>query len=258
VGDRKHVVVLNSTEAMRQGLHVPWMRFAAHGKSWREIGLDAFAIIARREYWFLNSPFCGAPSAAREDGGQLDPALLAQPLGPLDEDYEMGNMVSTRSCGPWMRLVSARDAALRLDWKTAANSLVAAGRKSVKCPCLRFPPKFLPGRIPRAKPEAETGKNRRGSGSRHRVAIGRARDRSELVSGETFTVRVDSHHRGEIAGIQEARAGASRDWNFTKEEPEPVEECASRFLPDRTPAPPNSAIAILPEPPQSLRSARKR
>src|SRR5207302_1655773 len=72
---------------------------------------------------FLGSPFLRRPVALkREDGGELNPAILAQPLGPLDEDYEEANM----GVDPLMRavdsaLVEARDAALRLDWKAATS-----------------------------------------------------------------------------------------------------------------------------------------
>src|SRR5260370_2901274 len=85
---------------------------------------------------FLESSFLRrAVALQREDGGQLEPALLAQPLGPLDEDYEIGNM----GVDPLMRtvdafVVAARDAALRLDWKAAASSPVAARRKNNEWP----------------------------------------------------------------------------------------------------------------------------
>src|SRR4029077_13367673 len=89
-----------------------------YGKSWREIGLDAFANHRTQGITgFLSSPFLRRPIALkREDGAELDPAFLAQRLGALDEDYEVGNM----GVDPLMRavdgaLVAARDAALRLD-----------------------------------------------------------------------------------------------------------------------------------------------
>ena len=76
-------------------------------------------------------------------------------------------------------------------------------------------------------------------------------DRSEIVSGESFTVRVDSHHRGEIAGdFKKPVVLLPSDWNITKEEAEP--SGSVRFTvsagqnPQRTPT---SATAILPEPP---------
>src|SRR5437879_5675582 len=132
-GDRKPVVVLDLDRSESpKGYTLPLDEISSlYGKSWREIGLDAFANHRTQGITgFLGSPFLRrAVALQREDGGQLDPALLAQPLGPLDEDYEIGNM----GVDPLMRtvdaaLVAARDAALRLDWKAAADSLVAAGR----------------------------------------------------------------------------------------------------------------------------------
>jgi len=48
--------------------------------------------------------------------------VLAQPLRALDEDYEVGIWAWTRSCARRTVVAAARDAALRLDWKAAANS----------------------------------------------------------------------------------------------------------------------------------------
>ncbi len=71
--------------------------------------------------------------------------------------------------------------------------------------------------------------------------MGALADRSELVSGETFTVRVDSHHRGEIAGdFKKPVLMLPPDWSVTKEEAETGG--AVRFTisagqnPQRTPA----------------------
>src|SRR5947209_6347235 len=127
-GDRKPAVVLDLDRSETpKGTILPLDSISPlYGKSWREIGLDAFANHRTQGITgFLGSPFLRRPIALRrEDGGELDLAILAQPLGPLDEDYEVGNM----GVDPLMRAVStalatARDAALRLDWKAAADSL---------------------------------------------------------------------------------------------------------------------------------------
>src|SRR5207244_12524636 len=95
-GDRKPVVVLDldRSEAPK-GYMLPLDDISSlYGKSWREIGLDAFANHRTQGITgFLGSPFLRrAVALQREDGGQLDPALLAQPLGPFAEDYAIGNM----------------------------------------------------------------------------------------------------------------------------------------------------------------------
>ncbi len=221
----------------------------------KPVGLDGFANHHSQGITgFLNSPFLRrAVALQREDGGQVDPASLAQPLGPLDEDYEAGNL----GVDPLMRtvdaaLVAARDAALRLDWKAAAGSLVAAGRKinEVPVPSISYQvpaPVVSLARSLKRKREKIDAALALVTGLR----LGALADRSELVSGETFTVRVDSHHRGEIAGdFKKPVLMLPPDWSVTKEEAETGG--AVRFTisagqnPQRTPA---SATAILPEPP---------
>jgi LmbE family N-acetylglucosaminyl deacetylase len=264
-GDRKPVIVLDldRSEAPK-GYLLPIDEISPlYGKSWREIGLDAFANHRSQGITgFLNSPFLRRPiGLVREDGGQLDPALLAQPLGPLDEDYEMGNM----GVDPLMRsvdsaLVAARDAALRLDWKTAASSLVAAGRKisEVPVPSISYQvpaPVVSLARSLKRKREKIDAALALATGLR----LDALADRSELVSGETFTIRVDSHHRGEIAGdFKKPVPVLPADWNITKEEPETG--VGVRFTisagpnPQRTLTP---AIAILPEPPPIVKVSQE-
>ena len=256
-GDRKPVILLDldRSEAPK-GYLLPLDEISPlYGKSWREMGLDAFANHRTQGITgFLGSPFLRrAIALQREDGGQFDSALLAQPLGPLDEDYEVGNM----GVDPLMRtvdaaLVVARDAALRLDWKAAASSLVAAGRKinEVPVPSISYqvpaPVVSLARSLKRKREKIEaalalvTG-----------LRLEALADRSEIVSGETFTVRVDSHHRGEIAGdFKKPLVLLPSGWSVTKEEAET--SGSVRFTisagqnPQRTPT---SATAILPEPP---------
>jgi len=256
-GERKPVIVLDldRSEAPK-GYLLPVDEISPlYGKSWREIGLDGFANHRSQGITgFLNSPFLRRSlGLQREDGGQLDPVLLAQQLGPLDEDYEMGNM----GVDPLMRsvdaaLVAARDAALRLDWKSAASSLVAAGRKLNEVPVpsassqVPAPVVSLARSITRKRAKIDavlalvTG-----------LRLDALADRSEIVAGETFTVRVDSHHREEIAGeFKKPVLSLPTNWSVTKEEEET--SGPARFTvsagqnPQRTPS---SAIALLPEPP---------
>jgi LmbE family N-acetylglucosaminyl deacetylase len=256
-GDRKPAIVvdLDRSEAPK-GYVLPVDEISSlYGKSWREIGLEGFGNHHSQGITaFLGSPFLRRPiGLVREDGGQLDPASLAQPLGPLDEDYEMGNM----GVDPLMRsvdaaLVAARDAALRLDWKAAANSLVAAGRKinEVPVPSLSYqvpaPVVSLARSVKRKREKIDAALA---------LAVGlrlnALADRGELVSGETFTVHVDSHHRGEIpADFKKSVLQLPADWSIAKEEAEPGG--AVRFtvsVAQNAQRAPTSAPAIQPEPP---------
>jgi len=256
-GDRKPVIVLDMDRSdAPKGYLLPVDEISPlYGKSWRAMGLDGFANHHSQGITaFLGSPFLRRPIALqREDGGQLDPALLAQPLGPLDEDYEIGNM----GVDPLMRtvdaaLVAARDAALRLDWKASAGSLVAAGRKisEVPVPSISYQvpaPVVSLARSLKRKREKIDAALALVAGLR----LDALADRGEIVSAETFTVLVDSHRRREIPGdFKKPVLSLPPDWNVTKEESET--SGAVRFTvsagqnPQRTPGP---GTAILPEPP---------
>jgi LmbE family N-acetylglucosaminyl deacetylase len=263
--DRKPVLVLDLDRSdAPKGYMLPLDEISPlYGKSWREIGLDAFANHHTQGITgFLNSPFLRrAVALQREDGGQLDPALLAQPLGPLDEDFEVGNM----GVDPLMRtvdaaLVSARDAALRLDWKAATSSLVSAGRKISEVP---VPSTSYQAPAPVVSLARSLKRKREKIDAALALVTGlrldALADRGELVSGETFTVRVDSHHRAEIAGdFKKPGLVLPPDWNVTKEEPETGG--GVRFTISAGPNPqhtPNPATAILPEHPPIVKVSQE-
>jgi len=203
-GDRRPILLLDVDRGEKpQGYPLPVDEISPlYGKSWREIGLDAFANHHSQGITgFLNSPFLRRPIALkREDGGDFDPAALNEPLGPLDEDFEVGN----KGVDPLMRsvdasLVAARDAALRLDYKASADSLIAAGKKldQVPLPALSSqtpPPVESLSRSIRRKREKINAALVLVAGLR----LDAIADRSELVPGETFTVRVEPHHRREL------------------------------------------------------------
>jgi LmbE family N-acetylglucosaminyl deacetylase len=196
-----------------------------YGKSWREIGLDAFSNHHTQGITgFLNSPFLRRSVALkREDGGDFDPSSLNEPLGPLDEDFEVGN----RGVDPLMRavdasLIAARDAALRLDWKASTAALVAAAKKldEIPLPALSSqtpaPVQSLFRSIHR-KREKINGALALVAGLR----LDAIADRSDLVAGETLTVRVEPHHREFIAGnFGKISLALPTEWTILKEEPE--------------------------------------
>jgi LmbE family N-acetylglucosaminyl deacetylase len=259
-GDRKPVVLLDvdRSEAPKGYLLPLGDVSPLYGKSWREIGLDAFANHRTQGITgFLGSPFLRRPIALkREDGGDFDPALLAQPLGPLDEDYEVGNM----GLDPLMRtvdaaLVAARDAALRLDWKTAADSLVAAGKKIDEVP---RPAVSSQTPAPVVSLVRSLGRKREKIDRALALVAGlrldALADRSEIVDGESFTVRVEPHHREGIAGdFQKPSLALPPEWSASKEEPEAGGSI--RFTISVAQSPQHrvdSSAAILPEPPPLL------
>ena len=224
-GDRKPVVVLDLDRGEKpQGYLLPLDEISPlYGKTWREIGLDAFANHRSQGIAvFLGSPFLRRPVALkREDGQELNPTILAQPLGPLDEDYEEANM----GVDPLMRavdsaLVEARDAALRLDWKTATSSLAEAGRKLNEVP---RPNSSGNNPEPLLSLARSTARKREKIDEALELAAGlrveATADRSEIVPGETFTVRVESRHREGISGdFKKPALRLPPDWSVSKEE----------------------------------------
>jgi LmbE family N-acetylglucosaminyl deacetylase len=226
-GDRKPVILLDVDRSETpKGYILPIGDVSPlYGKPWREIGMDAFANHHTQGITgFLSSPFLRRPVALkREDGGEFDPALLAQPLGPLDEDYEIGNM----GVDPLMRavdtsLVAARDAALRLDWKAATDALVAAGKKIDEVP---RPSVSSQTPAPVVSLVRNLGRKREKIDRALALVAGlrldALADRSELVAGESFTVRVEPHHREGISGnFQKPSLLLPPEWSSSKEEPE--------------------------------------
>ena len=226
-GDRRPILLLDVDRSEKpQGYPLPLDDISPlYGKSWREIGLDAFANHRTQGITgFLNSPFLRRPiTLKREDGGDFDVASLNEPLGPLDEDFEVAN----RGVDPLMRavdasLVAARDAALRLDWKASADFLIAAGKKldQIPLPALSSqtpaPVQSLFRSIHRKREKINAALVLVAG-----VRLDAISDRSELVPGETFTVRVDPHHREAISGeFGKISLALPRDWNIVKEDPE--------------------------------------
>ena len=108
-----------------------------YGKSWREIGIDAFSNHRSQGISaFLSSPFLRRPLALLpEDGSKLDPHSLAIPLtellGPADGKTCKAH---PEACEKLKKidatLLEARSRSLSLDWP-AATQLLGAAQKSL-------------------------------------------------------------------------------------------------------------------------------
>ena len=266
-GDRRPVILLDVDRSdAPKGYILPLGDISPlYGKSWREIGLDAFANHRTQGIaGFLGSPFLRRSIALkREDGGEFDPTLLAQTLGPLDEDYEVGNM----GIDPLMRavdaaLAAARDAALRLDWKAAADSLVVAGKKIDEVP---RPSVSSQTPAPVVSLARSLGRKREKIDRALALVAGlrldAVADRSEIVSGESFTVRVESRHREGVAGdFKKPALAFPAEWSVIKEEPEAGG--SMRFTISATQKPQlqnasTSAHALLPEAPPLVTASQE-
>ena len=225
-GDRRPALLLDLDRSEKpQGYPLPLDDVSPlYGKSWREIGLDAFANHRTQGITgFLNSPFLRRTvTLKREDGAEWDPAALAEPIGPLDEDFEAGKSVDPLMRAVDASLVAARDATLRLDLRSAADELVAAGKKldQIPAPSSSFqvpaPVQSLL-RATRRKRDKINAALILVTGTR----LDAIADRSDIVAGETFTVRVEPHHRRSIpADFQKVNLTLPTDWTIVKEEAE--------------------------------------
>src|SRR5215471_4365200 len=104
-----------------------------YGKSWREIGLDAFVNHRTQGIaGFLNSPFLHRQIALiPEDGSKLDPATLHADLLQLSKWKDCAHYPS--GCDELRmaddNIIAARKAALNLDWAEATKKLNQAQKQ---------------------------------------------------------------------------------------------------------------------------------
>ena len=179
------------------------------GKTWREIGLDAFVNHRTQGISaFINSPFLRRPIALkREDGQKLDPAILARPL------EELPALLSANGCPPSDNLPAllkkvedalgeARAKALSLQWQEASLSMAraAVAFKSLH-PDGKNPPTCQPTNPFFFLDEIENQQEKLDRAVQLVAGLdfeGNA-DRSELANGEAFEVTTTASCRREVS-----------------------------------------------------------
>ena len=190
------------------------------GRSYREIGLEGFknhrtqGIAA-----FLSAPFFRrALVLVSADGGKSDSSQLAFPLAKLAEHLPM---YRERVQQADRLLAAAQEATLRLDWAAATRALAAAGREVA---ALRGQPREAQGSPERRLREAL---ERMAPWIDSALAMATAlrveaqADRSELVAGENFSIRVEAPHRSEVPGeFSKPSVILPPGWSVTKEKAE--------------------------------------
>jgi LmbE family N-acetylglucosaminyl deacetylase len=165
-----------------------------YGKTWREIGLDAFVNHRTQGIaGFLGSAFLRRPIALiPEKGGSFDPAVLAKPLraeGQICRAFSDADGA----------LLAGREALLRGDSVSAVRFLADAANSAAhwldKCPT------HPAGTAPDAELLADVRRIRQRMERALALAAGiqvtAEADRSELVAGETFNVREQARCRPE-------------------------------------------------------------
>ncbi len=173
-----------------------------YGKSWREIGLDAFVNHRTQGIaGFLNSPFLRRPIALkREDGKPLDPRDLARPLTAIDSGGAFpASAFQPDLQGAAAAIADARGAALKLDWKEAARSLAFAAKKIAALA-------LLPEAAPISSPawydlKFDLEHVQRAMKLVAGLQITAESDRGEIVAGEVFHVDEVVRCRPEVSCI---------------------------------------------------------
>jgi len=234
------------------------------GKTWREIGLDAFANHRSQGVTnFIGSPFLRRPIVLiQEKGGRIDPSTLDVNLD------QWANSVAKVSCGQGSKrdcrilaaaeadkkIAAARTAALSLDWKGALKQLADAGTLLAGIP--QFSSGSATGGF--APDEALDLKEVKDRLNRALVLaagleVKADADRSSLVVGESFGVHSEAHCRKE-AGCElgALQLGLSDGFKVTKREGD-AEKGYEFTIAVTQPAPPATAWDKLqPEPPPLL------
>jgi LmbE family N-acetylglucosaminyl deacetylase len=179
------------------------------GKTWREIGIDAFANHRTQGIsGVLGSPFLHRPIAlVSETGEKIDPANFAQPLHTLAGDNSPNGCNSGATFCPVLKqaedeLQQARRDALELRWQQSSAEIASAAERIASLVSLD---QLAKDHHPQTEPERTRYADIRAALQRSNHALALAAglevvaeaDRSEVVAGENFTVDAYSRCRKE-------------------------------------------------------------
>jgi LmbE family N-acetylglucosaminyl deacetylase len=184
---------------------------ALWGKTWREIGIDAFANHRTQGIsGVLGSPFLHRPIAlVSETGEKIDIAKFAQPLHAMGGDAAGNDCAPSASVCPVLkraedRLAQAREHALLLRWQQSASEIADAANEIQS---------LYPGQNHGVNWEADDPRvfELRPAQQRVEHALALAAglqiiaeaDRSDIVAGEPFTVNAESRCRAEVGCVLE-------------------------------------------------------
>jgi LmbE family N-acetylglucosaminyl deacetylase len=185
------------------------------GKSYRQIGLDAFANHRTQGIsGFLGSPFLRRPITLLPEGdAKFDAKNLAAPLRSLFPGCRAFEDADDQ-------LSAARTAAMNLDWSAAINSLALAAANAAhwmdKCPW------HLTGMLAQNYMVADM--NRPVARIEKALALAAGlqvtaeADRSELVAGESFGVQTQAHCRLDSCTMGDLKLVFGGNFKETKRE----------------------------------------
>ena len=227
-----------------------------YGKSWREIGIDAFSNHRTQGISaFLGSAFLRRPVALiPEDGSKLDPHSLASRLTEL---LGPENGKTCKAHEEWCEklknvdatLLEARSRSLSLDWPTATQLLVNAQKSLASL----LPPDSVSS-YGSLGPSAETA---------IRIQVGRisqalllaagfefyvAAETGDIVMKEPFAVTVTYHCRQEVKCPVQGPAKIWASKEFAAGEGDPVKGLKFTVAIDVPLPPPSASEQLRPEP----------
>ncbi len=169
-----------------------------YGKTYREIGLDAFTNHRTQGITnFINSPFLLQPLAlVAESGDPFNPEILHESL-----EAWKGPPILALIAGKVEKAVhSAHDAALALDWPTAARELTVALSAVNTTTPIKYPTTIL--EIPVARISFDAGREEeklnRALALTAGLKVTADADRSDLVAGENLSIKITARCRVEI------------------------------------------------------------
>jgi LmbE family N-acetylglucosaminyl deacetylase len=227
-----------------------------YGKSYREIGLDAFTNHRTQGITgFINSPFLSVPyGLVAESGEAFDPKTLAVSLSRDPGDKSGTWPAAAQKLTE--EIHAAHNAALALDWQAAAKNLAAA------CQILK---PLVPEKSSAAKSNSggsetfglwkTTERLNRALALAAGLKVGADANRSDLVVGEDVEIVTKQKCRPEIScefatsklqGPWPAKAGVLRE---SKRSAEAGGQVTITAVVSPPPAMPDPAMVILPEAP---------
>ncbi|MGB2591753.1 MAG: PIG-L family deacetylase [Candidatus Acidiferrum sp.] len=236
------------------------------GKTWREIGLDAFANHRSQGITnFIGSPFLRRPVVLIEEkGGKFDPATLDVSL------EQWAKAVARTQCGPDkmkdckvmaaaeadQKIAAARKFALALDWKDALKQLAEAGTLLSNA----HNHDWYSGLTADQAFDLETMRTRlnRALALAAGLELKAEADRSTLVVGETFGIHAEAHCRKEDGcELGALRVNLPEEFKETKREGDAEKGYEITFALNHAASPLSAWDKLQPESPPLIRAEQE-
>jgi LmbE family N-acetylglucosaminyl deacetylase len=221
-----------------------------YGKSYREIGLDAFTNHRTQGITgFINSPFLSLPyGLVAESGEPFDPTILAVHLEDWSTDQRVAQIAKD--------IRTARDAVFALDWKTAAQGLARA--QTLLIPAI--PDLYAPTKSGSSDPQdfdyrKLSERLNRAMAMTAGLKLSADANRNDLVVGEDVEIVTKQKCRPEIScgfapnKLQGPSAATTGVLEETKRAGEAAGQVTLTAVVHSPPAKLDPAVVVLPEPP---------